>query len=408
MLISAQPAAPCGPMSNSSVVGVHHPLLVPRDELPVLGNLDQVLPPLSSGNRELLADNASDSTVSQSIGGRISPDSSMDWNGNAEPVDVKKLGLMSQVGHTPLQPDSTWQGSNGSPPPSPAMGGGGAVNYDSDAFDSDASDASYLELERNPNLIAEILASAHPAIRSESNGPVERESGLAAAAAAEEEAAAGKRKTKKTKKKKVKRAGDVVLQCSQCDYSTRFKEHLTSHMNTHNERRNFMCSDCGQTFKWSHSLKRHQRTHQSNFKRFSCSFCFKEFSRKDHLTIHENLHRTSSASFPCAVCGASFKNKKTLAGHIKTHNSEREFACDQCDSSFTRRSSLTRHFDRVHAGKTIQCHLCPATFSYRSTLEDHKKAAHNEGKRDFACNICGAQFAVKAYLSKHRVSSRRF
>ena len=66
------------------------------------------------------------------------------------------------------------------------------------------------------------------------------------------------------KKKKSKRAGDVLLRCEEahCGYTTRFKEHLTSHMHTHRADRNYMCHDCGQTFKWSHSLKRHQRTHR--------------------------------------------------------------------------------------------------------------------------------------------------
>ncbi len=66
---------------------------------------------------------------------------------------------------------------------------------------------------------------------------------------------------KKKNVKKSKRAGDTLLKCEQCPYTTRFKEHLTSHMHTHATARNYMCSDCGQTFKWSHSLRRHQRTH---------------------------------------------------------------------------------------------------------------------------------------------------
>ena len=79
---------------------------------------------------------------------------------------------------------------------------------------------------------------------------------------------------KKKRKKKVKRAGDTLLKCHMCDYTTRFKEHLTSHMNTHYTDRNYMCSDCGQTFKWSHSLKRHQRTHQVQSIDTSCLFTF--------------------------------------------------------------------------------------------------------------------------------------
>ena len=218
---------------------------------------------------------------------------------------------------------------------------------------------------------------------------------------------------KKKKKKKCKRAGDVTLTCSHvlpcgklCDYTTRYKEHLTSHMHTHDPSRNYMCSDCGQTFKWSHSLKRHQNSaHKSDpDHRYTCKFCMKTFSRKDHLSIHENLHTSSGVSHPCPVCDATFKNKKTLTGHIKTHTSQKAFKCGQCESEFTRRASLNRHVKAAHEGQTIKCPDCTLVFSYRSTLEDHKKAAHNEGKREFECDVCGQDFAVKAYLSKHMVS----
>ena len=213
-------------------------------------------------------------------------------------------------------------------------------------------------------------------------------------------------KVTKKNAKKSKKAGDTLLKCDLCEYSTRFKEHLASHMQSHATTRNYLCTDCGQSFKWSHSLKRHQRTHAptADF-RYTCHYCYKTFSRKDHLSIHENLHTDSGSSFPCSECGATFKNKKTLAGHMKTHTSEKAFKCNQCDSEFTRKASLNRHVRAAHHGQVITCPFCPAVFSYRSTLEDHKKAAHNEGRREYGCNLCGVQFAVKAYLSKHMVST---
>jgi hypothetical protein len=210
-----------------------------------------------------------------------------------------------------------------------------------------------------------------------------------------------------SKKQRLRKSkmGPTDLGCSLCDYTTRVKEHLTSHMNSHASERKYMCGMCGQAFKWSHSLRRHQRTHQKDYK-FTCAFCPKTFSRKDHLAVHERLHDNgdNAETYPCPDCGAAFKNKKTLTGHRKTHTADKPYKCTACESAFTRRASLTRHVLATHAGQVFHCHLCAAPFSYKSTLEDHRRAVHNEGKRDYHCQACGLSFACKAYLQKHMVS----
>ena len=341
---------------------------------------------------------------------RMSPDSSMDWNQQQQPIP--KGTQVSAEESSPVtsapQPDSTTN----------------EFIYDSDAFNSEDSNQSFAELSENlldglhenDGATSGMAAQSPPPPKVDfaNNNflgkfpPSSPSSSISSAAETTDGCAAQSKDViirAKTKKKKSKRAGDIVLQCAQCSYTTRFKEHLSSHMNTHNDRRNHMCSDCGQAFKWSHSLRRHQRKHRSDFA-YACAFCSKRFSRKDHLTIHESLHLDSpSDNHRCAECGAVFKNKKTLAGHAKTHAAPRKaFRCGQCEREFTRRASLNRHVRATHAGQTISCPHCPATFSYRSTLEDHKKAAHNQGRREFGCALCGQQFAVKAYLSKHMVS----
>ena len=207
------------------------------------------------------------------------------------------------------------------------------------------------------------------------------------------------------KRSRKSKAGPNELCCPLCEYTTRVKEHLASHMNSHTSDRKYMCNQCGQTFKWSHSLRRHQRTHQKDYK-FTCAHCPKTFSRKDHLAVHEKLHDSDNTeSYPCPECGVKFKNKKTLTGHVKTHSTDKPHKCDSCDSAFTRKASLTRHVLAAHAGHVFHCDICTAPFSYKSTLEDHRRAVHNEGKRDFHCTACGLSFACKAYLQKHLVSS---
>ena len=316
---------------------------------------------------------------------RMSPDSSVEW---AVQTQQQQQPHHHHIHHPQLPSpassmvSSPMSSTSSSAPPQPDSTTS-EPHYDSDAFNSEDSCDS-----TNENTFLGPLPLPH---QQQPMMPLQQQ------------------QQQVKKKKKSKRAGAEWLRCgvSGCGYSTRYKEHLTSHMHTHETNRNYMCSDCGQTFKWSHSLKRHQRTHQAADQyKYCCRHCCKPFSRKDHLTIHENLHTASSENYPCADCGATFKNKKTLAGHAKTHSTSRKgFHCEQCDSEFTRRASLNRHVRAAHAGQTIGCPFCPATFSYKNTMEDHKKAVHNDGRREFGCDLCGVQFAVKAYLTKHMVST---
>ena len=149
--------------------------------------------------------------------------------------------------------------------------------------------------------------------------------------------------TKKNSKKS-KKAGDTLLKCKCCNYTTRFKEHLTSHMNTHADTRNYMCNHCGLTFKWSHSLKRHQRTHsQGGDPRYSCHFCPKTFSRKDHLTIHEALHQSSGATYPCSECSKFAKKYiKNRRKCIEMYFNYRCLLQKQKDSCRTHENSYIR------------------------------------------------------------------
>ena len=182
---------------------------------------------------------------------RMSPDSTM-TEGPVSTSGAESLGSEGSSSNADQVPDSTTSD----------------LCYDSNAFDSEDSTSSF----------AEVFPPQPPP---------------------------PKVYTKKNSKKS-KKAGDTLLRCEHdhCNYTTRFKEHLTSHAQSHNSARNYMCSDCGQTFKWSHSLKRHQRTHSpaSDF-RYTCHFCHKTFSRKDHLSIHEELHRSSGSTYPCSECG---------------------------------------------------------------------------------------------------------
>ena len=196
--------------------------LIYFDSLPVLKSsaIDQILEE-STNTSCSSASTTSSSSSSASEMERMSPDSSMDWRQQHQQQPLQQQQQQQQQPHSPQQqPDSTTN-SDGCNNVSNAYVNSSSSNldpgYDSDAFNSDDSNQS---MEFVPT-------------SADNNNTSDKSKSL-------------KLKTKKKKKKKSKRAGDVLLQCQLCEYSTRYKEHLTSHMITHKSDRDHMCSDCGQ------------------------------------------------------------------------------------------------------------------------------------------------------------------
>ena len=233
-------------------------------------------------------------------------------------------------------------------PDSTTGGGGGrldredALSVNSDPMNSSSSEYSFAASPPSFELlIPEDFPLEDEAVRRGQHGGLKRKD-------CGEEEDGGLQSKKRARKSKV---GPTELQCVLCEYTTRVKEHLASHMNSHASERKYMCNQCGQTFKWSHSLRRHQRTHTKDYN-YKCTYCPKSFSRKDHLAVHEKLHDADNAeTFPCPQCGVTFKNKKNLTGHLKTHTADKPYKCTACESEFTRRASLTRHVLAAHDGQ---------------------------------------------------------
>ena len=73
----------------------------------------------------------------------------------------------------------------------------------------------------------------------------------------------------------------ISLSCAHCHYKTDYKSQIIRHLKTHWNERPFVCNidDCGKTYKYDTTLKRHQSIHN---KMLSCSH---EKSGADFLKI---------------------------------------------------------------------------------------------------------------------------
>ncbi|KAI9007175.1 hypothetical protein BC832DRAFT_524028, partial [Gaertneriomyces semiglobifer] len=61
---------------------------------------------------------------------------------------------------------------------------------------------------------------------------------------------------------------------------------LKSHARLHRLERNHVCDVCQRAFVRRQDLKRHQTTHQSDFKPYECNNCGTTFTRSDALHRH--------------------------------------------------------------------------------------------------------------------------
>lgn len=86
------------------------------------------------------------------------------------------------------------------------------------------------------------------------------------------------------------------------------------------EVRNYICDECGQTFK-----------------------------QRKHLLVHQMRH-SGAKPLQCEVCGFQCRQRASLKYHMTKHKAETEldFACDQCGRRFEKAHNLNVHMSMVH------------------------------------------------------------
>ncbi|KAG5667026.1 hypothetical protein PVAND_015028 [Polypedilum vanderplanki] len=143
---------------------------------------------------------------------------------------------------------------------------------------------------------------------------------------------------------------------------------------TNNEnKKKFICQDCGISFSSSYNLKVHIESKCSTEKKFVCDICQSRFLTIHSLKTHINSIHNTEKKFVCSHCGKSFASKGQLTVHERSHTKHKPFICGVCNRAFSHRESLVTH-STIHTKiKPYICENCQQTFSCVGNLIKHRK-----------------------------------
>lgn len=139
--------------------------------------------------------------------------------------------------------------------------------------------------------------------------------------------------------------GERPYECFICHSTHRQYSHLEIHMKIHSGDKPFICAICGFTCSSRSSLMKHVRKHGD--KLFKCNQCDCAYRHQYKLNAHMSAVHEKMRRYQCDLCGKKFSGTDGKSQHMRTH-AEKQFSCRFCERKFTYNSNRCSHEKRVH------------------------------------------------------------
>ncbi|XP_061532507.1 zinc finger protein 276 isoform X2 [Phycodurus eques] len=125
-------------------------------------------------------------------------------------------------------------------------------------------------------------------------------------------------------------------------------KHIKEH---HEEVRERPCPHpgCNKVFTIDRYLQRHVKLIHTEERNYICDQCGQTFKQRKHLSVHQMRH-SGVKPLQCEVCGFQCRQRASLKYHMTKHKAEADldFACLVCSKRFEKAHNLNVHMSMVH------------------------------------------------------------
>lgn len=194
-----------------------------------------------------------------------------------------------------------------------------------------------------------------------------------------------------------------------CDNCLEKNSCILSKSRPQNQKPNYSCSTCLQSFTTAQSFYTHNRAHLDRSV-FTCTKCSMQIIGHYQFRYHnKKCHRVERSRIPvgqyeCDICGKIFYNRSSIISHLKNHFVAK-VKCPLCPTFITLKNNLKEHIARKHDKNynlkqtANPCEVCGKIYYNKGYFKSHLRTHSDE--TPFSCSFCSKRFKFKLLLNRH-------